>query len=195
MYNLFQNCSTGSAAGGVTNTSNSQASQAVPGSGPTPGLAPAGTNFLFSNNQGGGVVALNTLQPSPQHLPSAFVLPSGHVIPVVSNPQLMGTGQPTPMMTGTGSSNGGPTGPLQLPSQVVPASNAAGTVRPIEFILISYQSCSLADRWGATVDFTTSFLHSSRFSAFRSMMFHSRPVHSLMLSSHRFLCLPLRLPP
>ena len=30
---------------------------------------------------------------------------------------------------------------------------------------------------------------------FRSMMFHSRPVHSLMLSSHRFLCLPLRLPP
>ena len=26
-------------------------------------------------------------------------------------------------------------------------------------------------------------------------MFHSRPVHSLMLSSHRFLCLPLRLPP
>ena len=27
------------------------------------------------------------------------------------------------------------------------------------------------------------------------MIFHSRPVHSLMLSSHRFLCLPLRLPP
>ena len=26
-------------------------------------------------------------------------------------------------------------------------------------------------------------------------MFHSRPVHSLMLSAHRFLCLPLRLPP
>ena len=26
-------------------------------------------------------------------------------------------------------------------------------------------------------------------------MFHGRPVHSLMLSSHRFLCLPLRLPP
>ena len=54
---------------------------------------------------------------------------------------------------------------------------------------------SLADRWGTTVDFTTSFLHSSRFSAFRLMMFQSRPVHSLMLSSHRFFCLPLRLPP
>ena len=58
-----------------------------------------------------------------------------------------------------------------------------------------YLSRSLADRWGTTVDFTTSFLHSSRFSAFRSAMFHWRPVHSLMLSSHRFLCLPLRLPP
>ena len=58
-----------------------------------------------------------------------------------------------------------------------------------------YLSRSLADRCGTTVDFTTSFLHSSRFSAFRSVMFHGRPVHSLMLSSHRFLCLPLRLPP
>ena len=61
-------------------------------------------------------------------------------------------------------------------------------------LFLSYLSRSLADRWGTTVDFTTSFLHSSRFSAFCSMMFHSRPVHSLMLSSHRFLCLPL-LPP
>ena len=60
---------------------------------------------------------------------------------------------------------------------------------------LSYLSRSLADRWGTTVDFTTRFLHSLRFSAFRSMMFHSRPVHSLMLPSHRFLCLPLRLPP
>ena len=51
---------------------------------------------------------------------------------------------------------------------------------------LSYLSRSLADRWGTTVDFTTSFLHPSRFSAFRSSIFHSRPVHSLMLSSHRF---------
>ena len=59
-------------------------------------------------------------------------------------------------------------------------------------LILSYLSCSLAERWGITVEFTTSFLHSSRFSAFHSMMFHSRPVHSLMLSSHLFLCLPLR---
>ena len=62
-------------------------------------------------------------------------------------------------------------------------------------IFSSYLSRSLADRWGTTIDFTTSFLHSSRFSAFCSSIFHSRPVHSLILSSHRFLCLPLRLPP
>ena len=45
--------------------------------------------------------------------------------------------------------------------------------------VLSYLSRSLADRWGTTVDFTTSFLHSSRFSAFRSVMFHGRPVHCL----------------
>ena len=67
--------------------------------------------------------------------------------------------------------------------------------RAQHILILSYLSRSLADRWGTTVDFTTSFLHSSRFSAFRSVMFHGRPVHSLMLSSHRFLCLPLRLPP
>ena len=50
-------------------------------------------------------------------------------------------------------------------------------------------SCSLADLLGTAVDFTTNFLHSSRFSAFRSMLFLSRPI-----PSHRFLCLPLRLP-
>ena len=49
-------------------------------------------------------------------------------------------------------------------------------------------SRSLADRWCTTGDFTNNFLHSSRFSVLRSMMFHSRPIYSLMLSSHRFLC-------
>ena len=56
-------------------------------------------------------------------------------------------------------------------------------------------SRSQADIWGIIVDLTTSFLHSLRFSALGSMIFHSRPVHFLMLSSHRFLCLLLRLPP
>ena len=65
----------------------------------------------------------------------------------------------------------------------------------LSYLILSYLSRSLTDHWDTTVDYTTSFLHSSRFSAFRSMIFHSRPVHSLTLSSHRFLCLPLRLPP
>ena len=62
----------------------------------------------------------------------------------------------------------------------------------VNYVLLSCLFRSLADRWGTTVHFTTSFLHSSWFSAFHGMIFHSRPV---MLSSHRFLCLPLRLPP
>ena len=44
--------------------------------------------------------------------------------------------------------------------------------RAIAYLILSYLSRSLADRWGTTVDFTTSFLHSSRFSAFRSALFH-----------------------
>ena len=68
-------------------------------------------------------------------------------------------------------------------------------VNTLCFLFLSYLSRSLADGWGTTVDFTTSLLHSSRLSAFRSMMFYSKPVHFLMLSSHRFLCLPLLLPP
>jgi len=48
-------------------------------------------------------------------------------------------------------------------------------------------SCSPLDRGSIDEDFATSFLHSLRSSAFWSRFFHSRPDHSLMLSSHRFL--------
>ena len=65
---------------------------------------------------------------------------------------------------------------------------------PLCFVKFSYLSRSLADHWGTTVDFTTSFLHSLQFLAFRSI-FHSRPVYSLMLSPHCFLHLLLCLPP
>ena len=43
---------------------------------------------------------------------------------------------------------------------------------------------------GTSDDFTTSFLHFSLFSTALWDMANSRPVHSLMLSSHLFLCLP-----
>ena len=48
----------------------------------------------------------------------------------------------------------------------------------------NHLSRSLADRWGTIVDFTTNFLHSSRFSAFGSMIFHSR-------QSSLWCCLPI----
>ena len=49
--------------------------------------------------------------------------------------------------------------------------------------------------WGTTVDFATSFLHLSLFSTALWDLVNSRPVHSLMLSSHLLLCLPCLLPP
>ena len=50
-------------------------------------------------------------------------------------------------------------------------------------------------RWGTTDDFTTSFLHFSLFSTALFDLANSRPVPSLMLFSHIFLCLPCLLPP
>ena len=46
-----------------------------------------------------------------------------------------------------------------------------------------------------TDDFATSFLHFSLFSTALWDLPNSRPVHSLMLPSHLFLCLPCLLPP
>ena len=54
---------------------------------------------------------------------------------------------------------------------------------------------NLGGRCGTTDDFTTSFLHFSLFSTALLDSANSRPVHSLMLSSHLFLCLPCLLPP
>ena len=49
------------------------------------------------------------------------------------------------------------------------------------------------DRWGTIDDFLTSSLHDSLFSTALWESANSIPVHSLMLSSHLFFCLPLRL--
>ena len=50
-------------------------------------------------------------------------------------------------------------------------------------------------RWGTTDDFATSFLHFPLFFTALWDLTNSRPVHSLMLSSHLFLCLPCPLLP
>ena len=58
-----------------------------------------------------------------------------------------------------------------------------------------HQSLNREGRWGTTDDFATSFLHFSLFSTALWDLPDSRPVHSLMLSSHLFLCPPCLLPP
>ena len=62
-------------------------------------------------------------------------------------------------------------------------------------ILSSHLSLNREGRWGTTGDFATSFLHFSLFSTALWDLPNYRPVHSLMLSSHLFLCLPRLLPP
>ena len=52
-----------------------------------------------------------------------------------------------------------------------------------------HQSLNHEGHWGTTDDFATSFLHFSLFSTALLDLANSRPVHSLMLSSHLFLCL------
>ena len=58
-----------------------------------------------------------------------------------------------------------------------------------------HQSLNREGRWSTTDDFATSFLHFPLFSTALWDLTNSRPVHSLMLSSHLFLCLPCLLPP
>ena len=62
-------------------------------------------------------------------------------------------------------------------------------------IIIIINPFNREGRWGTTNDFATSFLHFSLFSTALWDLLNSRPVHSLMLSSHLFLCLPCLLPP
>ena len=49
--------------------------------------------------------------------------------------------------------------------------------------------------WGTTDDCATSFLHFPLFFNALWVLANSRPVHSLILSPHLFLCLPCLLPP
>ena len=58
-----------------------------------------------------------------------------------------------------------------------------------------HQSLNRKGRWGTTDDFAKSFLHFSLFSTALWDLPNPRPVHSLMLSSHLFLCPPCLLPP
>ena len=61
--------------------------------------------------------------------------------------------------------------------------------------LSSHPSLNREGCWGTTHDFANSFLHFPLFSTAFWDLKNSRPIHSLMLSSHLFLCLPSLLPP
>ena len=59
------------------------------------------------------------------------------------------------------------------------------TLRPHLHLSLNHGGC-----WGTTDEFTTSFLHFSWFPSGLLDLANSRPVHSLILSSHLFFCLP-----
>ena len=61
--------------------------------------------------------------------------------------------------------------------------------------LSSHLSLNHEGLWGTTDDFATGFVHFSLFSTALWDLPNSRPVHSLRLSSHLFLCLSCLLPP
>ena len=64
------------------------------------------------------------------------------------------------------------------------------------YLIISHFIFPVRERhWCTTDDFATSFLHFFLFCTALWDLPNSRPVHSLMLSSHLFLCLPSFLPP
>ena len=72
----------------------------------------------------------------------------------------------------------------------LPVVNKLASLRPHHH----HQFLNREGRWGTTDDFATSFLHFSLFSTALWDLPNSRPVHSLMLSSHLFLCPPCLLP-
>ena len=61
-------------------------------------------------------------------------------------------------------------------------------------LISTHLSLNSEGRWGTTDDFATSFLHVPVLSTALWDLANSRPLHSLMLSSHLFLCLPCLLP-
>ena len=65
----------------------------------------------------------------------------------------------------------------------------------IKYLIHYHQPLNCEGCWGTTDDFATSFLHFPLFSTVLWDLPNFRPVHSLMLSSHFFLCLPCLLPP
>ena len=82
------------------------------------------------------------------------------------------------------------------PTRLVSLNNTTfiASGRP-HLIISSHLSLNRGGRWGTTDNFATSFLHFSLFSTALWDLANFRPVHSLILSSHLYLCLLCLLPP
>ena len=88
--------------------------------------------------------------------------------------------------------------PHGISTRIPHMENGRSPIRPTEYLHLHLHldlSLNRGDCWGTKEDFTTSFLPSSLFSTALWDLANSRPVHSLMLSSHLFLCLSCLLPP
>ena len=64
----------------------------------------------------------------------------------------------------------------------------------LECVTFTFTYPIVMDRRAATGVLATNSLHSSQLSIFLKILLSSNPVHSLILSSHPFFCLPLFLP-
>ena len=81
-------------------------------------------------------------------------------------------------------------------SEAVPSNSSTSIVCSLQVYHHHHHlSLNCEGRLGTADDFTTSFLHFSLFSTVLLDLPNSRPVRSLMLSSHLFLCRPCLLPP
>ena len=78
--------------------------------------------------------------------------------------------------------------PVLLRERTIHVFTSAG-MQPLLVLLLLLLSLNREGRWGTTDDFTASFLHFSLFSSALWDLANSRPVHSLILSSHFFFCL------
>ena len=105
------------------------------------------------------------------------------------------------MLVGAGKSGVMFAGPLYVEIHNIGCTVCCDGMLVAGWLLVSlhftslHLSHSLFDRWGTKEDRATTVLHSSLFSAFRRASPYFNPVHSVMLSSHLFFCLPLLLPP
>ena len=85
--------------------------------------------------------------------------------------------------------------PNRVPRILESAWKSLNLKAPVHHLISSHLPFNREGCWGTTDDFATSFLHFSLFPTALWDLANSRPIHSLVLSSHLFLCLSCLLLP